>query len=409
MDLLWAEVDAFGDRSTGDLAASYPLGGTVRYSGGLIGTAVEYPGFPPVYGAANLSVSLDNLTGKASFTSLRRVSSGTRYLFADGSLHYPIAVEDNTITHDAPGASLVADFYGTGHEEVAGTLDDSRAGLLASFGAKHDERPDYLDVLAGADHVRGMMYQNGFSETADGWRRFRCEAGSTCEGKRNWWEAGSAWYDVPAAEGMTSRERVLDWTAGWGDWLSEDMFADHGGIRIARRYAAGTDGGTGRYQEDGFFGTMKYAAFGTGFVRFRDWKRQNGDIWDYYIRGTGFQGDHSGSRPAGGAAWDGRMIGYQRGQHGEHPFVHGNASVYVSFQRDQVDIDFSSVTSTDFKRKLKNFGFDNVPLKSDGTFDGFDGGPVEGSFFGPAHQEVAGMFNKNDNQVTGSFGAVSRE
>ena len=64
VDLLWAEADAFGDPSTADFARSFPLAGTVRYSGGLIGTAIEYPGFPPVYGAANLSVGLDSLTGK---------------------------------------------------------------------------------------------------------------------------------------------------------------------------------------------------------------------------------------------------------------------------------------------------------------------------------------------------------
>ena len=51
-----------------------------------------------------------------------------------------------------------------------------------------------------------------------------------------------------------------------------------------------------------------------------------------------------------------------------------------------------------------------IPLKSDGTFDGFD----EGAFFGPAHEEVAGMFQKNANNVTGSnvtgsFGAVNRD
>ena len=407
VDLLWAEADAFGDPSTADLARSFPLAGTVRYSGGLIGTAIEYPGFPPVYGAANLSVGLDSLTGKASFTSLRILSSGARYLFADGTLHYPIVVEDNAITHTAPGASLVADFYGPGHDEVAGTLDDSRVGLLASFGAKHDERPDYLEVLAEADHVRGMMYQDGFSEPADGWRRFKCGAGSACEGKFEWWEPGSAWYEVTASGDTSPRERVLDWTAGWGDWLSEDMFADHGAIRIARRHAGGTDGGTGRHQEDGYFGTMEHAAFGIGFVRFRDWKTQDGDIWDFSIMGTGFQGNLSGTRPAGGATWDGRMIGYQWGlEAGEDPFVQGHARVHVSFGRDQVNIDFSDVRSADFKRSLTSFGFDNIPLKSDGTFDGFDEGNVEGAFFGPAHQEVAGQFNKNDNKVIGSFGAV---
>ena len=410
VDLLWADANAFGDPSTADLARSFPLAGTVRYSGGLIGTAIEYRGFPPVYGAANLSVDLDSLTGKASFTSLETLSGGTRYLFAGGSLHYPIIVEDNLITDEAPGASLIADFYGPRHEEVAGTLDDSRAGLLASFGAKHDERPSRPDVIAEADHIRGMMYQDGFSETGDGWRRFRCGAGSACEDKFEWWKPGSAWYEVAASGDTSPRERVLDWTAGWGDWVSEDMVADHGWIRIARRHARGTDGGTGRRQEDGYFGTMEHAAFGTGFVRLRDWETQDGNIWDWSIRGTGFQGDLSGTSPAGGATWDGRMIGYEVGlEAGEDPFVQGDARVRVSFQRDQVDIDFSGVTSVDFKRSLTSFGFDNIPLKSDGTFDGFDVGNVEGAFFGPVHQEVAGMFHKNDNNVTGSFGAVKPE
>ena len=103
VDVLWAEADAFGNRSTSDLATSFPLGGTVSYAGGLIGTAVDRPGFPPVYGSANLSFGLESFTGKASFTSLRVVSDGTRYLFAGGGLHYPIAIVENAITHDALG------------------------------------------------------------------------------------------------------------------------------------------------------------------------------------------------------------------------------------------------------------------------------------------------------------------
>ena len=55
----------------------------------------------------------------------------------------------------------------------------------------------------------------------------------------------------------------------------------------------------------------------------------------------------------------------------------------MSFQRDRVDIDFSNVTSMDFKRELSDFGFDGIALGSDGTFSGFDQGTVEGAFFGP--------------------------
>jgi len=142
VDLLWAEADAFGRQSTGSLAGSFPLTDTVRYAGGLIGTAVDIQCLPPVYGDASLWFGLDDLRGKASFTSLETELDGGRYVFGGGSLHYPIAVTADGIRDEASGVSLVADFYGPRHEEVAGTLDDTRAGLLASFGARHDERPD---------------------------------------------------------------------------------------------------------------------------------------------------------------------------------------------------------------------------------------------------------------------------
>ena len=142
------------------------------------------------------------------------------------------------------------------------------------------------------------------------------------------------------------------------------MFADHGEIRIVRRHAGATDGGTGRYQRDGYFGVMEYVAFGAGFYRYTDWSRQDGDTWDYYIEGTGFQGEFSGSRPAGGATWEGRMVGHQGGlEAGKEPFVQGNAKVSVSFGRNQVDIGFTGVTSTDFKRSLADFGFRRYPAE----------------------------------------------
>ena len=173
---------------------------------------------------------------------------------------------------------------------------------------------------------------------------------------------------------------------------------------------AGESKGRLRRHWDGYFGTMEHAAFGTGFYQYDDWERQDGDIWDFYIRGTGFQGDISGTRPAGSAIWEGQMLGHQSGlAAGEDPFVQGRAQVSVSLRRNQVDIAFSGVKSMDRERSLSNFGYDDIPLKLDGTFDGFDEGPMEGAFFGPAHQEVAGMFHNSVNEVTGSFGAVNRD
>ena len=408
VDLLWAHADAFGHPSPGSPVRTFPLDGAVRYAGGLIGTAVDHAGMPPVFGDANLSLDLESLTGKASFTSLRLSYGGDRYLFGTGSLHYPIGLAGNEIRHAAPGVSLTAGFYGPRHEEVAGTLDDARAGLLASFGAKHDERPPRFDIVADASHVRGLMYQDGWSDSTDGWFRYRCGAGSDCEGRFEWWKPENEWRDVDATGDRSPRERVLNWTAGgWGNWISEDPFADHGAIRLSRRHAGATDGRRGRYQRDGYYGAMNHAAFGTGFYRYRDWETRDGEMWDFHIKGSGFQGDISASRPPGGAVWEGRMVGYQSGlEAGKDPFVQGNARVRLSFARDQVSVGFSRVTSTDLERSLERFGFDNIQLAANGAFDGFDNGLVEGAFFGPAHEEVAGMFQKNDNNVIGSFGAV---
>lgn len=410
-DFLWADAYAIGRPSTGNLTSRFPIAGTVRYAGGLIGTAVNYRGLPPVLGDANVSLDLGTLTGMASFTSLEMTFGGERHVFAEGGLHYPISVTDNAILDEVAGVSLAADFYGPRHEEVAGTLEDPRAGLLASFGALHDKRPSYREVVSGADHVKGMVYSSGIDGVADGWSRFRCAGGDVCDVNHEWWKPSSAWSEVNAGENRSSRDRVLQWTAGWGEWLSEDMLADQGAVRIARRYGAATDGGQERYSTDGYVGTMRHAAFGTR-MHLVNSLTQQGDAWNdsAYIRGSGFQGDLTGHRPPASASWVGRMIGHQRvGNDEGDPFVQGNALVRVSFDRSVVDIGISDVRSMDGARDVADFGFDDIALSSDGTFFGFDEGTIEGAFFGPAHEEVAGMFGHNGNGILGSFGAVAAD
>ncbi len=82
--------------------------------------------------------------------------------------------------------------------------------------------------------------------------------------------------------------------------------------------------------------------------------------------------------------------------------------VSLSLSRSEVDIGFTGVSSIDRARALAAFGFEDIPLRSDGSFAGLHGGHVEGAFFGPAHREAAGMFRHNVNRITGSVGAVRR-
>ena len=400
VDLLQVEVDAFGHRT----AAARPAGlsGTTRYAGGLIGTALDRSGLPPVTGDASLALDLATLDGTASFTSLLVHPDGMPETFAAGTLHYPFSLSDNVIVGTGAGLTFRADFYGPGHEEVGGILHDPRAALLASFGATSDGRLSREAVVAAADYAAGMAYRRGSADSAsDGWHDYRCAKGSVCESRRL---VSGGWTDWTA----TTRERMLDATAGW-EWRDAARpVEDRGFVRIARQTSASTDGRQGRHAADGFTGTLDHAAFGAGFEQYTsEWADAIGTPAGFGTTWAGFQGDMSGSRPSGVARWSGPMVGHEGGSAaGINPFVQGLATVRFSLSDHQVDVLFSVVSSRDHRRVLSDFGFKNLPARADGTFGGGGrSGMVDGAFFGPSHEEAAGSFHHNATHVTGSFGA----
>ena len=123
-----------------------------------------------------------------------------------------------------------------GHGEIAGTLDDSRAGPVAGSGARRGARPDRLEVTAAADPVRGTMSRYGLGDGGeDGWHRFRRGGGPGCGSRYREWGAHPEWRGVAAADGLSPGERVLDRTAGRGPSMAADMPAGRGAIRIGRR------------------------------------------------------------------------------------------------------------------------------------------------------------------------------
>ena len=359
---------------------------------------------PPVTGDAGLALDLGTLDGTASFTSLLVYPDGLSETFAAGALHYPFGLSDNTIVGTGIGSTLRADFYGPGHEEVAGVLHDPRAGLLASFGATTDDRPSREDVIAAADYVAGMAYRDGSADSADdGWHQYRCETDAACASRRD--GPSDGWTDWSA----TTRELVLDATAGWSWRNASRLDTDRGFVRIARRASAVTDGDRGRHAVDGYTGTLQYTAFATGFEQSTNgWPGPQGTPPppDFGNRWAGFHGTLSGSRPSGLAQWSGPMLGFQSGQAADaNPFVEGRATIKFSLSDNRVDVLFSEVTSRDHQRVLPDFGFENLQPEPDGTFEGFQSGLIDGAFFGPAHEEAAGSFYHDATEVVGGFGA----
>ena len=407
VDLLQAEVDAFGYLSTGNYRVSHAAegpDGTVRYAGGLIGTALDHAGLPPVTGDALLAVDLATLTGSAGFTSLKVYPDGVSETFAGGTLHYPIAVSDNAISGTETVSTLAANFYGPKHDDLAGVLHDPRAGLLAGFGATLDDRPDHEDVIAAADYLAAISYTDDALNSADeGWRRYRCGTVSGCETQHAPPGAGG-WTDWTT----TSRELVLASTTGWALRNAARPAADHDFVRIARLSSAATDGARGRHVTEAYIGTLKHAAFGVGFEWYSNWETEPETTSpDFRYRSAGVGGTLSGSLPGERAQWAGRMIGYQS-SHGwnQDPFVEGLATIDYWLSTNVVDVAFSDIASRDDLRTAADFGFAALPTGTGGTFSGGGGaGIIRGALFGSAQEEAGGMFHHNAAGVTGSFGA----
>ena len=404
-DLLSAGAYAFGYRSTGSLAKHYPQkgsSGTVSYAGGLIGAAIDVDWKPPVIGDAALTVDLGTLEGTASFTSLAVYSDGTPETFAGGGLYYPFALSDEAIVGTDTDTTLLANFYGPAYREVAGTIRDPRAGLLASFGATHDDRPDREEVVASADYLEGRFYRSDAPDPdANGWFHFRCEIGAACSARGD--DAGY-WGNWTA----TTRDHVLAATARWDGRSTARLIADRDFVRIERQAAASTDGARGRHVVDGYVGTMTHSGFGIGFESYNaEWTGSEGTHPFRYELWRGFQGAASGRSPGDRAHWSGLMLGYQHGSpHGESPFVEGRAAIDYYLSTNSVEVRFGGIAGRDGQRNLPDIGFEDLSLQTDGTFAGSgDTGTLTGGFFGPGLEEAAGAFRHYGAGIHGSFGA----
>ena len=134
-DCLSGHADAFGmmpDATFADAHTGMP--GSATWIGSLLGVDIGRAMLPPVFGNAAMTVDLADLDGTLAFSNLMIAVDGEVRGFRRSSLDYAINVTGNGFSG---GAGVVhGSFYGPGHEEMAGVLDDRSAGvnLIAGFG-----------------------------------------------------------------------------------------------------------------------------------------------------------------------------------------------------------------------------------------------------------------------------------
>ena len=137
-DTLSAGATAFGRApATAFSDAHAGMTGTASWTGVLLGIDLQTEGLPPVTGDTTLSVALADLTGTARFSGLEVLADGSRADFRQNSLAYDFTVDGNTFGNGrAPAQGQIeGSWYGDRHDEVAGTVHDTRAdtGLLGAF------------------------------------------------------------------------------------------------------------------------------------------------------------------------------------------------------------------------------------------------------------------------------------
>ena len=110
----------------------------------------------------------------------------------------------------------------------------------------------------------------------------------------------------------------------------------------------------------------------------------------------------------GSAIWTGVMVGGRITETAEIGIgVRGHATLTYDFTGEDIDVALTNIQNSkpvmDGKQIYPNMTWQNLPVR-DGRFGGgFDDPTLEGRFYGPNHEEVGGIFERN--QIVGAFGA----
>lgn len=101
------------------------------------------------------------------------------------------------------------------------------------------------------------------------------------------------------------------------------------------------------------------------------------------------------------------MVGLGYGSfHPGEPF-HGEATVTVDFTDMDLDVTFSDIVNlhspSDTPLNGPQWTWENLSLNNGAFVQGSSVNRIEGRFYGPNHEEVGGIFDRNE--MAGAFGA----
>ncbi len=133
---------------------------------------------------------------------------------------------------------------------------------------------------------------------------------------------------------------------------------------------------------------------------------ERGDYQGTKLAGGVSIGDATDTNPdAGSGTWSGVMVGIDgSGTATQDHVIQGDADITIAdFSNPQVDVAFTNVYDLDAGTQRNDMTWSGIDLASGEFETGQDGNSIEGRFYGPNHEEVGGVFERN--RIIGAFGA----
>ena len=115
-------------------------------------------------------------------------------------------------------------------------------------------------------------------------------------------------------------------------------------------------------------------------------------------------GEATGSNPAvGGGSWTGVMVGMDVSTAAQGSVVQGDAEITINdFADPMVGVDFTNIHNLVSKSTYDDMKWSDLTLTNGSFKDGTDVDSISGRFYGPGHEEVGGVFERN--KILGAFG-----
>ena len=221
----------------------------------------------------------------------------------------------------------------------------------------------------------------------------RLSAGTTC----------TAASCTTSGGGVSLTQTLADTDFGDASNNYQSVMTDNGIALAQGRSRVPTSGVSG-----GITDTVGYGGWLTHSFFFAQVLEQTAPAADPIAVGYGVSiGNAPGTNPtSGGATWRGVMIGGDvsdtalRGN-----VIQGDAEIDIdNFSSPDVDIRFTNIYDLDAGNTRASMSWNNISVRNGAFTTGSDTNQIQGKFYGSNHEEVGGVFERNN--VVGAFGAT---